>query len=79
MATTILNGPLDAQPKGRPKSSRGRGIGKVSLLHTSDQLAKGRAWLLCGVLSDIDLFGYGKGVVDFDTEVAHRALDVLMP
>ena len=29
--------------------------------------------------SDIDLFGYGKGVVDFDTEVAHGALDLLMP
>jgi hypothetical protein len=29
--------------------------------------------------SDIDLFGYGKGVVDFDTEVAHRALDLFMP
>ena len=29
--------------------------------------------------SDIDLFGYGKGVVNFDTEVAHRALDLLMP
>ena len=29
--------------------------------------------------SDIDLFGYGKGVVDFDTEVANRALDLLMP
>ena len=29
--------------------------------------------------SDIDLFGYGKGVVDFDTEVAHRAADLLMP
>ena len=28
--------------------------------------------------SDIDLFGYGKGVVDLDTEVTHRALDVLM-
>jgi hypothetical protein len=29
--------------------------------------------------SDIYLFGYGKRVVDFDTEVAHRALDLLMP
>ena len=29
--------------------------------------------------SDIDLFGYSKRVVDFDTEVAHRALDLLMP
>jgi len=28
--------------------------------------------------SDIDLFGYGKGIVDFDTEVAHRALDLFM-
>src|SRR6516225_6417593 len=28
--------------------------------------------------SDIDLFGYGKGVVDFDTEVTHRALDFFM-
>jgi hypothetical protein len=29
--------------------------------------------------SDIDRFGYGKCVVNFDTEVAHRALDLLMP
>jgi hypothetical protein len=28
--------------------------------------------------SDIDLFGYCKGVVDFDTKLANRALDLLM-
>src|SRR6516164_6199780 len=28
--------------------------------------------------SDIDLFGYGKGIVDFDTEITHRALDFFM-
>jgi hypothetical protein len=28
--------------------------------------------------SDIDLFGYRKGVVDFNTEVAHRAPDLLV-
>ena len=67
-------------PSGRPAdqgywvSSGGLAKGGVSCWHAADELAKGT---LAGT-SDIDLFGYGKGVVDFATEVAHRALDVLM-
>ena len=29
--------------------------------------------------SDIDLFGYSKRVVDFDTEIAHRAFQLRVP
>jgi hypothetical protein len=31
---------------------------------------------IAGIGSDIDLFGYGKSVINFDTKVAHRALDL---
>ena len=40
---------------------------------------KGQSMAALPGTSDIDLFGYSKRVVDFDTEVAHRALDLLMP
>jgi hypothetical protein len=30
---------------------------------------------LCSPGSDIDLLGYGKGVVDLNAEVSHRAFD----
>ena len=40
---------------------------------------KGQSMAALPDTSDIDLLGYGKPVVDFDTEVAHRALDLLMP
>src|SRR5262249_48970575 len=46
--------------------------------HDSDQLAKGQSMITLPGTSDIDLLGYGQGVVDFDTEVAHRALDLLI-
>jgi hypothetical protein len=29
--------------------------------------------------SDVDLFGYGKSIIDLNAEVAHRALNLLVP
>jgi hypothetical protein len=39
----------------------------------------GRACPLCPGTSDLDLFRYGEGVVDLDTEIAHSALDLRVP
>jgi hypothetical protein len=36
----------------------------------------GRACLLCPSTSDFDLLGYGESIVNLNTEVAHRALDL---
>jgi hypothetical protein len=52
--------------------------GSFLFWHDSDQQAKGQSMTALPGTSDIDLFGYGKGVVDFDTKIAHRALDLLM-
>ena len=43
------------------------------------QEERGRVGLLSPGSSDVDLLGYGKSVVDLNAEVAHRALDFLMP
>ena len=40
---------------------------------------RGRVIPLCPSTSDVDLFGYGQSVVHFDAEIAHRALDFLVP
>ena len=37
-----------------------------------------RAERLCPGGSDIDLFRYGKSMIDLDAKVAHRALDLRM-
>jgi hypothetical protein len=34
---------------------------------------------LCPHTSDIDLFGYGKGVVNLDAEISHCTFDFSMP
>jgi len=36
----------------------------------------GRAFSLCPTGSDIDLFGYGQGIIYFDAKISHRALDL---
>ena len=36
----------------------------------------GRACLLCPAISDIDLFGYRKCIIDFDAKVTDCALDL---
>jgi hypothetical protein len=36
----------------------------------------GRAVLLCPSSSDVDLFRYGKSVVDLDAQVSDGALDL---
>jgi hypothetical protein len=40
---------------------------------------RGRAVPLCPGTSDVNLFGYGEGVVDFNAQVTHRALYFLVP
>ena len=35
---------------------------------------KGRALLLCPVVSDVDLLRYGEGIVHIDAEIPHGAL-----
>jgi hypothetical protein len=39
----------------------------------------GRACPLCPGISDINLFGYYQGVIDFDAEIPDRAFDLGMP
>src|SRR5438132_9221123 len=39
----------------------------------------GRACPLCPGISDINLFRYCQGVIDFDAEIAHRAFDLGVP
>src|SRR5215471_13424375 len=47
--------------------------------HGSDVDAGGRAIPLCPGASDINLFGYGEGVVALNAQVAHRAHYFLVP
>src|SRR5258708_2528749 len=47
--------------------------------HPSDLARGGRAVPLCPGRSDVDLFRDGEGVIDLNAEVAHRALDLLVP
>ena len=44
----------------------------MSLIRTK---ALGRADPLCPGSSDINLFGYGKSIIDLDTEIPDGALD----
>jgi hypothetical protein len=37
-----------------------------------------KASRLCPRSSDVDLFGYGKSVIDLNAEAAHRALNLLV-
>jgi hypothetical protein len=39
----------------------------------------GRACPLCPGISDINLFRYREGVIDLDTEITDRALDLGVP
>jgi hypothetical protein len=39
----------------------------------------GRACPLCPGISDINLFRYCRGVIDFDAEIPDRAFDLGMP
>jgi hypothetical protein len=39
----------------------------------------GRESLLCPGTSDINLFRYGKSIIDFDAEISNGALDLGVP
>ena len=46
---------------------------------TNRRLGAGRACPLCPGISDINLFRYCQGVIDFDAEIPDRAFDLGMP
>ena len=64
---------------------RGRGVigsanvDNVRKWHVSDDEEGGKASRLCPSNSDVDLFGYGESVIDFDAEIPDSALDLRMP
>src|SRR6267143_1371019 len=43
------------------------------------RLGRGKASRLCPCSSDVDLFGYGEGVIDLNAEIANCALNLLVP
>src|SRR6516165_10810929 len=51
---------------------------------TCRQLARERSWRkakpvrLCPCSSDVNLFSYGEGIIDFDPEIPDGALDLCM-
>ena len=47
-------------------------------LRTGGQ-GSGRAFLLCPGISDINLFRYCEGVINFDAQISNGALDLGMP
>jgi hypothetical protein len=49
------------------------------LLALQRRLGRGKASRLCPCSSDVDLFGYGEGVIDLNAEIAHCALNLLVP
>ena len=58
------------------------GLGKPGerrLLALQRRLGRSKASRLCPGNSDVDLLGYGEGIIDLNTEVAHRALNLLVP
>ncbi len=42
-------------------------------------IGTGRACQLCLGISDVNLFGYGQGVIHFDAQISDRAFDLGMP
>jgi hypothetical protein len=61
----------DVSKRGRPRDFR--------LWHGPNLVREGRAVPLCPGRSDVDLFGYGESVVDLNSEIPHRALNLLVP
>jgi hypothetical protein len=51
----------------------------VSSWHVNDDEEGGKASRLCPSNSDVDLFGYGESVIDFDADIPDSALDLRMP
>jgi hypothetical protein len=48
------------------------------LLGTRAKLKEGKAVRLCPCSSDVNLFRYGEGIIDFDAEIPDGALDLRM-
>ena len=67
---------ISSSDNGAPSaSSKGQG----PELALQRRLGRGKASRLCPRSSDVDLFGYGKSVIDLNAEVAHRTLNLLVP
>src|SRR6266480_836082 len=60
-------------------------IRRIADRHQGPEMARlgcserGRAIPLCPGKSDVDLFGYCESIVDFNAQIAHRALNLLVP
>jgi hypothetical protein len=52
---------------------------KVRNWRVSDDEEGGKASRLWPSNSDVDLFGYGESVIDFDAEIPDSAFDLRMP
>ncbi len=50
------------------------GVGRL-LMALQRRLGRGKASRLCPCSSDVDLFGYGEGVIDLNAEIADCALE----
>jgi hypothetical protein len=84
--TSLVLEALDAElrfvcPKGHFAAKHNCSLVAASrpLMALERRFGRGQAGRLCSCSSDVDLFGYGESVVDLNAEVAHRALNLLVP
>ncbi len=53
-------------------------IAKVGLWHDGEAEGGAKPVRLCPGSSDVNLFSYGEGIIDFDAEIPDGALDLRM-
>ena len=53
-------------------------IAKVGLWHDGEAEGGAKPVRLCPGSSDVNLFSYGEGIIDFDAEIPNGALDLRM-
>ena len=53
-------------------------IAKVGLWHDGEAEGGAKPVQLCPCTSDVNLFSYGEGIIDFDAEIPDGALDLCM-
>ena len=51
---------------------------EVSFWHAPDDQGGAKPVRLCPWSSDVNLFSYGEGIIDFDAEIPDGALDLRM-
>ena len=52
---------------------------RVRLWHEGEAKGGAKPVRLCPCSSDVNLFRYGEGIIDFDAEIPDGALDLRMP